>query len=634
MADAVATFGIDIEETGADDAAGALESLRDKLQADTGALREMTAALRNLRLGGQGASESANQLKEQIQAMRASVAQSQATFLQMGGSFGKGASQAGGGLDSLADAADDAAMSQQQLLDLLKGSLGPMGGIFEKAGLISKGLGGMSVVAIAAAAAFFMLAAAVVAGAAKLTAFALASADAARSAALTVAAVSRTSESLSGLANILPAVSAATGLAAADLTDLAKQLSAAGVSAADMPAALRAVATAEAALGKGGASELIEQMKAGKKSASELASEMDAKFGGIVRAKMLSLDAQTARFHESLAGLFAGINLDRFLGGLDQVLSLFGQTTATGRALRTLFTTIFQPLFDGAASVAPYVKAAFQGIVIGALQIAIVVAKVKAAISSAFGGSIGSIVSLSTVLKVAKVAAMALGVVFAAAGVMMGATVAVLSLFGAVAMTVFRVISGAVGVVIDVFTGLYNGVSSVVSGIGAALSGALSAVLGFVGGFASAGANLVSGLVSGVLGGAGAVINAILAPIKGGVAAVKSFLGIASPSKLMASMGGHTAAGFAVGLDAGTGDVADAAGGLAAAAADGVAGAPGPAGKAGAPGKAPAGGGRAVTLTVNVNATGAGAGDIAQAVRQAVTAFFEDTALEAGAGAY
>ena len=633
MADATSTFGIDIEETGGDDAAGSLEALRDKMAAANSSAAELSRAMRNLRMGGQGASEAYAELKEQLQAARAASAQATSEFVSAGGVFEKSSKRAGGGLDALTEAAEESAMSQQQLLDVLKGTLGPLGGVFEKAGLVSKGLGGMSVVAVAAAAAFFMLAAAVVAGLARLTAFALASADAARSAALTVAAVSRTSESLSNLATILPSVQAATGLAAGDLTDLAKQLAAAGVSAADMPAALRAVATAESALGKGGASELIEQMKAGKKTASELAAEMDQKFGGIVKAKLLSLDAQTARFHESLGQLFAGINLDKFLGGLDQVLSLFGQTTATGRALRTLFTTIFQPLFDGAASVAPYVKAAFQGIVIGALQIAIVVAKVRAAISSAFGGSLGSIVSLSTVLKVAKVAAMALGVVFAAAGVMMGATVAVISLFGAVAMTVFRVISGAVGVVIDVFTGLYNGVSSVVAGIGAALSGALSAVLGFVGGFASAGANLVSGLVSGVLGGASAVINAILAPIKGGVAAVKSFLGIASPSKLMASMGGHTAAGFAVGLDAGTGDVADAAGGLAAAAADGVAGAPGPAGKAGSPAKSAAGG-REVTLTVNVNATGAGAADIALAVRQAVAAFFEDTALEAGAGAY
>ena len=633
MADATSTFGIDIEETGGADAAGSLEALRDKMAAANSSAAELSRAMRNLRMGGQGASEAYAELKEQLQAARAASAQATSEFVSAGGVFEKSSKRAGGGLDALTEAAEESAMSQQQLLDVLKGTLGPLGGVFEKAGLVSKGLGGMSVVAVAAAAAFFMLAAAVVAGLARLTAFALASADAARSAALTVAAVSRTSESLSNLATILPSVQAATGLAAGDLTDLAKQLAAAGVSAADMPAALRAVATAESALGKGGASELIEQKKAGKKTASELAAEMDQKFGGIVKAKLLSLDAQTARFHESLGQLFAGINLDKFLGGLDQVLSLFGQTTATGRALRTLFTTIFQPLFDGAASVAPYVKAAFQGIVIGALQIAIVVAKVRAAISSAFGGSLGSIVSLSTVLKVAKVAAMALGVVFAAAGVMMGATVAVISLFGAVAMTVFRVISGAVGVVIDVFTGLYNGVSSVVAGIGAALSGALSAVLGFVGGFASAGANLVSGLVSGVLGGAGAVINAILAPIKGGVAAVKSFLGIASPSKLMASMGGHTAAGFAVGLDAGTGDVADAAGGLAAAAADGVAGAPGPAGKAGSPAKSAAGG-REVTLTVNVNATGAGAADIALAVRQAVAAFFEDTALEAGAGAY
>ena len=633
MADATSTFGIDIEETGGDDAAGSLEALRDKMAAANSSAAELSRAMRNLRMGGQGASEAYAELKEQLQAARAASAQATSEFVSAGGVFEKSSKRAGGGLDALTEAAEESAMSEQQLLDVLKGTLGPLGGVFEKAGLVSKGLGGMSVVAVAAAGAFLMLAAAVVAGLAKLTAFALASADAARSAALTVAAVSRTSESLSGLANILPAVRAATGLAAGDLTDLAKQLSAAGVSAADMPAALRAVATAEAALGKGGASELIEQMKAGKKSASELAAEMDQKFGGVVKAKLLSLDAQTARFHESLGQLFAGINLDKFLGGLDQVLSLFGQTTATGRALRTLFTTIFQPLFDGAAAVAPYVKAAFQGIVIGALQIAIVVAKVKAAISSAFGGSVGSIVSLSTVLQGAKVLVYVLAAAFANAAVMMGATMAVVGIAAGIAAGIIRRVVAVVQAVGAAFSWLGGVAAGAWDGVVGALSAAWSAVTGFLGQFTSAGANLIAGFVQGILGGAGAVINAILAPIKGGVAAVKSFLGIASPSKLMASMGGHTAAGFAVGLDAGTGDVADAAGGLAAAAADGVAGAPGPAGKAGSPAKSAAGG-REVTLTVNVNATGAGAADIALAVRQAVAAFFEDTALEAGAGAY
>ncbi len=633
MADSVATFGIDIEETGADDAAGALESLRDKLQADTGALREMTAALRNLRLGGQGASEAATQLKEKIQAMRASVAQSQATFLQMGSTFGKGAGEAAGGLDQLAGAADDSADSQRQLLDLLKGTLGPMGGLFEKAGLVSKGLGGMNVAAVAAAGACLMLAAAIVAGIAKLTAFALASSDAARSAALMVDAVSRSSASLSGLASILPSVSAATGIARDDLIGLAQQLDEAGVKAADMPAALRAVAIAEAALGKGAASKLVQQLKDGKKSAAELAAEMDAKFGGIVQKKLLSLDAQTARFKESIAGLFSGVNLEKFLGGLDQVLSLFSQTSATGQALKTLFTTVFQPLFDGAAAVAPYVKAAIQGIVIATLNMAIVFAKVKAAIASAFGGSVGSIVSLKTVITVVKYAVYGLAAAIALIAIPFVAVYGVIMAAVAIISGAFRMIKAVWSAVVDGFVAAYGAIAGVFSGIGGAISGALSAVMGFVGGFASAGANLIAGLVQGITSGAGAILNALLAPVKGGIAAVKSFLGIASPSRLMAGLGGHTAAGFAVGLDAGAGDVADAAGGLAAAAADGVAGAPGPAGKAGAPGKASPGSGRAVTLTVNVNATGAGAGDIAQAVRQAVTAFFEDEAL-AAAGAY
>ena len=64
MADATATFGIDIEATGAESAAASLEDLAAKIQEDTGALREMTNALRTMQRGGMGASDAATELKE------------------------------------------------------------------------------------------------------------------------------------------------------------------------------------------------------------------------------------------------------------------------------------------------------------------------------------------------------------------------------------------------------------------------------------------------------------------------------------------------------------------------------------------------------------------------------------------
>ena len=72
---------------------------------------------------------------------------------------------------------------------------------------------------------------------------------------------------------------------------------------------------------------------------------------------------------------------------------------------------------------------------------------------------------------------------------------------------------------------------------------------------------------------------------------------------------------------------------MARAAADGAAGTPGAGGKAGAPGKGTkggAGGRGAVTLTINVNASGAGAGDIAQQVEHTVVALLERSGLLAG----
>ena len=51
------------------------------------------------------------------------------------------------------------------------------------------------------------------------------------------------------------------------------------VSAADMPAALKAIAMQEKALDDtGGTAALIDDLKSGKKAAGELASEMESKF--------------------------------------------------------------------------------------------------------------------------------------------------------------------------------------------------------------------------------------------------------------------------------------------------------------------------------------------------------------------
>lgn len=674
MADATATFGIDIEETGGEDAASSLEALRAKLVADTSALREMTTAMRNLRAGGQSGSEAMAQLKEQIAAQRIAVGQAQASFVSLGGTFGKVGSASAAGLGELAAAADDAGLSTEQMLLAAKGALGPMGGLFERAGMLSRALGGVNLMAVAAGVALVALAAIVVTGIARLTQFAFAAADAARSQKLAFAAmVGGSRAGGEALAAAVNRVAQTVPQTRAELATLAEQLAKTGLRGKALEDALAAAAA---------------------KAAGPFAAD-----------KMLSFGVQADKLRDNVAQIFEGIDVGPFLSALQDLLSVFSQSSASGRALREIATQMFGAMFSAAAAVLPYLKAAFQAVLIAGMQAfiwirpaipalkllgAVVVAAALAwavtavpalvsgaiAAATAFGAMAVSVIAatwpflaigavivgvyllftrwralpamFSAIWSGIKTGALAVwnGIKAMANGIWAAIKTA-FALIAAAAAAPFLPIIAAVMAVVYVFrnwdkvgpmiasalasawstiTGWLGNLGSAIQG---GLSSAWSAVTGFVGQFASAGANLISGLVQGIASGAGAILDALLAPVKAGVAAVKNFLGIHSPSRLMMGLGGHTAAGFAAGLDAGSGDVADAAGAMAGAAATGAAGAPGAAGRAGPAGKSAGRG--AVTLNLTVNAMGAGAADIAQAAREAVVAALEEAGLLAGA---
>lgn len=72
----------------------------------------------------------------------------------------------------------------------------------------------------------------------------------------------------------------------------------------------------------------------------------------------------------------------------------------------------------------------------------------------------------------------------------------------------------------------------------------LSALRDLVGWLTDVGRNMMEGLINGVKAVAGRIKDAVLGPIKDSVAAVKSFLGISSPSKLLYSVGVNTGEGF------------------------------------------------------------------------------------------
>lgn len=75
----------------------------------------------------------------------------------------------------------------------------------------------------------------------------------------------------------------------------------------------------------------------------------------------------------------------------------------------------------------------------------------------------------------------------------------------------------------------------------------------------SIGSNIISGLVRGIQNAAGSVVSAITGVVGGAIDAAKSFLGIASPSKVFKEIGDFTMQGMELGIEEGASKAVDAA---------------------------------------------------------------------------
>lgn len=165
MAGETASFSVVLEDetSGAANAAAAsLSRLKSELDEDMGALRGMQSAMRSLQSATTPNAQAIQNLATQMSALKAKIGANQAEFVNLGGSFKKVAQEA----NKAAAAVQSKSANLEEMTALAKGALGPMGGIYEKATLITKGIGsgGIAGAAIAAAAAFVVLTSAVVAG--------------------------------------------------------------------------------------------------------------------------------------------------------------------------------------------------------------------------------------------------------------------------------------------------------------------------------------------------------------------------------------------------------------------------------------------------------------------------------------
>ncbi len=383
----------------------------------------------------------------------------------------------------------------------LKGLGGPLGSIAQKVlgtadafGDLKEALGsggiyaGIAVALAAMATGVAALTAAAAAGVATIGAWAVGLADAARTQQLLTDGIARSESGGSMLAEQIQELQKEIPLSRDELLKMASDLRATGLEG----------------------SELGKKLKEGAEKAAK------AKFGPNYSKQLLAISAQTERFKTLIAGIFGGLRIEKLLEGFKKLVDLFDTTSVTGRAIKVLFESLFQPLVDGVVNFIPKMVSMF-------IQFEILVLKAMIAIKP-FG---------STILLIAEYFAYAALVV---GGVLTVALVGIALPFLALAGFITLVIAGLIEL-----TNAFMSIGGVLNSVGTAMN--------------QMGIDMINGLVGGITGAASSVVKALTGVVNDGITAAKQALGIASPSKVFAEIGMHTADGMAGGIEDGTGDV-------------------------------------------------------------------------------
>ncbi len=521
-----ATFAVELQDKTsgpASDAASALSKLRDKIDGDTKALREMQAAMKRLQGGTSVNVQAFRELQGKIEAQKSKIAENEAAFVALGGSFDRvKRKKPGSFFDDLKESA--------------AGVPGPLGGVLQKmgglSGLVAGGIIAAGIFAIGAA--LVALTAAAVATAGALARYGLAQADARRNELLRLEGLTKLRRrygQVAGSATEMQAAidraSGSTALGRGKVEEYASHLYRAGLRGENLNVALEAMAIRGSVLGDRYA-HAFAGMAAGAartgRSVRGLADDVKARLGGLAARQMLSLEVQSSKLHENLNRLFGDLRIEGFLGAINEIGQLFSQSTATGRALKTILETLFNPLFDAAGEGAPLVKRFFQGMVIAAQKLVIAILRVRLWFKRTFGDSeiLSGMDKQRWALVLGKTAFF--GLAFA-----IGATVAALALL-AFALLAPWVALFMLGMAIGKLTEtLWNKAAE----------------------WKEAGVRLVDGLVQGIRGAVGRVTNAVKGLARAARDALARALQIRSPSRVFANLGLQIPAGLAAGVERG-----------------------------------------------------------------------------------
>lgn len=533
MSTPTATYAVQLDDKvsgPADSAATALAELKAKIEGDVRALRTMQQAMRNLQGGTSVNVEQFKKLRDQIDAQKASIAAAQSQYLSLGGTFRQTAKQA----EQLGD------RGMGRLLGASKKLPGPLGRVadgVEDLGDLVKGGGAIAAGLVVIAAAAAILVVGLIAGAAALARYALAQADARRSELLRLEGLASL-EQRQGLATasatqLQAAIDRASGAAStsrADVERYAGQLHRAGLRGNALTEALEGVAIVSAVQGDESAKAFARQAagaaRAGR-SVRALADDVRTRLGGIARRQLLSLDVQGRKLQENLSRLFGDLPIEGFLEALNEVTSLFSQSTATGRALKTIVEALLGPLLEDVGTLGPIAKRFFQGLVIGALQLTIGFLRVRRWFRDTFGEDFFGRIDGATLALEAGTLVVAL---LAGAAITLAAALAVVAISAFLVVLPFLLVAAAIALVIYGVVKLYEWLSEL--------------------DWSEAGSSLISGLVRGLEAGRDLVVETVRGIASAATDALTSALGIASPSRVFAELGRQIPRGLAVGIEA------------------------------------------------------------------------------------
>lgn len=440
-------------------------------------------------------------------------------------------------LDALKDAAKAAGAAEDKLagdLDKMKKagtggniklnemaeSLGKLGGPAGMAGQKIAGIGNalQKMAAMGPAAVFIAIgvaAVAVVAGIAAATVallkFGLANADAARTSALLSQGIAGSVDGGKALDKTIASLGTKVPMTAAELQTMAGQLAKTGLKGDALSVALEDAAV----------------------KASRL------KFGPDFAKAMLSADFQSKKLKADVGKIFGGLKIEGLLTNLAKLGALFDEDSSSAKAIKVVFESFFQPLVDGMEGMIPKVIAGFIQVEIWAMKGLIGIQRYQPVIDA-----VGA-----AMLFFGKTALVALGIVGGIIAVVAAQTVGFMVAIKATWDAMTGLSAGAIQLGVALIGGVQVGVASLI--------GKFTEMKSWLAGLnlSDIGTQMINGLVNGLLAAGPQVLAAITGVANGAITAAKKALGIASPSKVFAEIGGHTAAGMEQGVDDGASGV-------------------------------------------------------------------------------